>query len=227
MRRLRGWLLRVAGLFHKDRRERELADEIESHLEMHTEDNIRRGLSPEAARRAAILQLGSAESLKEHYRDQRGVPLVDHLGQDLRYAGRTLRRTPGVTALAVLTVAIGIAGPTVMFSMAKTWILDPLPFEQPDALVDLRNLDSASGSTGSINVADFLDWKRAARSFEDLAAYRQTQFRLTGGDRAERVRGAEATPNFFRLLGVNAATERCNHPCAGGRYCLQDFGRRV
>jgi putative ABC transport system permease protein len=198
----------VAELLQKDRRERDLADEIESHLRLHTEDNVRRGMSPEAARRAAVLQLGNPESMKERYRDQRGLPLLDHLMQDLRYAGRTLRRSPGVTALALVTVAVGVAGPTVMFSMAKAWILDPLPFAQPDTLLDVRNLDSVSGSAGAINPADFLDMKRGAQSLEGLAAYRQGQFRLTGGDRAERVRGVQATPEFFRLLGVPAAMGR-------------------
>jgi predicted permease len=207
MRRLRGWGRRVAGLFGRDRRERDLAEEIEGHLELHTEDNIRRGMSPAAARRAAVLKLGSAESLKEHYRDQGGMPLLDHLAQDLRYAGRRLRRSPGFTVLAVVTVAVGVAGPTVMFSMAKAWILDPLPFSEPDTLVDLRNLDSVSGNAGSINPADFLDWTRAAQSL-DLAAYRQKSFRLTGADQAERLRGAETTTSFFAMLGVRATRGR-------------------
>jgi putative ABC transport system permease protein len=208
MRRFRAWLWRVAELFRRDRRERELADEIESHLRLHTDDYVSRGMSPEAARRAAVLQLGNPESMKERYRDQRGLPLLDHLMQDVRYAGRVLRRTPGVTALALVTVAVGVAGPTVMFSMAKAWILDPLPFAEPDTLLDVRNLDSVSGGAGSINPADFLDWQRGAQSIEHLSAYRQGQFRLTGGDRAERVRGVETTPGFFRLLGVSAAMGR-------------------
>jgi putative ABC transport system permease protein len=208
MRLIRAWLWRAAELFQKDRRERELADEIESHLRLHTEDNVRRGMSPEAARRSAVLQLGNPEAMKERYRDQRGVPLFDHLMQDIRYAGRTIRRSPGVTALALVTVAVGVSGPTLMFSMAKAWILDPLPFTQPGTLLDVRNLDSVSGTAGSINPADFLDWRRSAQSLEDLAAYRQGQIRLTGGDRAERVRGVETTPDFFRLLGVSAAMGR-------------------
>jgi putative ABC transport system permease protein len=207
MRRLRAWGRRIAGLFGSDRRQRELAEEIESHLQMHTEDIQRRGLPAAEARRAAVLQLGSPEALREQYRDQGSLPSIEHFRQDLRYAGRTLRRSPGFTALAVLTVAVGVAGPTVMFSMAKAWILDPLPFGEPDALVDLRNLDSVSGNTGSIASADYLDWARSAQSL-DLAAYRQTQFRLVGTGPAERLRGAEVTPNFFALLGVRPATGR-------------------
>jgi hypothetical protein len=125
-------MIRAAGLFRAGRREREMADEIESHLQLHTDENVRRGLSPDAARRAAILTLGGGvESLKERYREQQGLPSLEHIAQDVKYASRTLRRTPGLTAVAVLTLAIGIAGPTAVFSMIKTWILEPLPFARP------------------------------------------------------------------------------------------------
>jgi len=208
MRQLRAWMQRAAGVFAKDDRERELADEIESHLQMHAEDNMRLGMSPDEARRAAILKIGSVESLKESYRERRGLPLVDHLMQDLRYAARTLRRSPGFTLVAVVTIALGIFGPTVMFTMAKAWILDPLPFTRPNELVDLRSLDQESGSVGWVNVADFLDWQRSTGLFEEMAGYRPSEVRLTGRDRAERVRGAMVTPGFFHVLGVNAQLGR-------------------
>ena len=208
MRRLRVWTRRLAGLFNTRRREQELAAELESHLAFHTEDNIRRGMAPDAARRAAILRLGSSESLKDQYRDQRGIPLVDHLGQDFRYAGRTLRRSPGFTVVAVLTIALGVAGPTINFSLLKAWILEPLPFADPDSLLDVRRLDPLTGSSGSLNAADFLDFRRSARSLTSLAAYRSSEVRLTGGDRAERVRGALVTTDFFAVLGVRATMGR-------------------
>ncbi len=208
MRRLRAWLIRAAGMFRTGRREREMADEIESHLQLHTDENIRRGLSPEAARRAAVLTLGGVESLKEQYREQQGLPSLEHIAQDVKYAARTLRRTPGLTAIAVLTLAIGIAGPTAMFSMIKFWILEPLPFARPDTLVDLRHIDTSTGNYGGINPADFLDWSRSTRTLEELAAYRSDDYRLTGGDRPERAQGASVTPNFFRLIGAHAALGR-------------------
>ena len=208
MRRLRAWLIRAAGMFRTGRREREMADEIESHLQLHTDENIRRGLSPEAARRAAVLTLGGVESLKERYREQQGLPSLEHVAQDVKYAARTLRRTPGLTAIAVLTLAIGIAGPTAMFSMIKFWILEPLPFARPDTLVDLRHIDTSTGNYGRINPADFLDWSRSTRTLEELAAYRSDDYRLTGGDRPERAQGASVTPNFFRLIGAHAALGR-------------------
>ena len=207
MRRVRVWLWRVAGLIKTRYRERELADELESHLALHVEDNIRRGMTPEAARRAALLKLGSAESLKEQYREQRSVPIVDHLGQDFRYAGRTLRRSPGFTLVAVLTIALGVAGPTITFSLLKAWVLEPLPFTEPDGLVDVRRRDPSTGNVGSLNAADFLDLRRA-RSFDHFAGYRQSDVRLTGADRSERLRGAQVTANFFTVLGSQAAIGR-------------------
>jgi putative ABC transport system permease protein len=207
VRWLRGWLVRVRGVCASGRRQ-DLADEIESHLQMHTDEYIRAGLSPEAARRAAILKLGGMQSVRDSYRDQQGVPLLEHLGQDVRYASRALRRSVGVTAVAVLTIALGMAGPTVMFTMAKAWIIDPLPFSRPGDLIDLRNLDRVSGNTGSMSVADFLDFQRAAQSFENVAAYGFDAVRLSGVDRAERLRAAQVTPNFFQLLGTQPAAGR-------------------
>ena len=130
--------------------------------------------------------------------------MLEHLIHDLRYAGRSLRRSPGFTLVAVLTIALGIFGPTVMFTMAKAWILEPLPFARPNDLVDLRALDKPSGNYGSVSAADFLDWQRSAGSFEEIAGYRPSDVRLTGGDRAERVRGAQVTSGFFRVLGTTA-----------------------
>ena len=208
MRRLLAWMNRVVGMFRTDRRERELADEIESHLQLHADDHVRRGLSPDEARRAALLALGGVESLTQRYREQQGLPSLEHLAHDVRYAARTLRRTAGLTSVALMTLSIGIAGPTFMFSMIKAWILEPLPFADPDTLVDLRHLDTGSGNFGSINPADFLDWRRSARAFEDLAAYRSNDSRLTGGDRAERASGAQVTTNFFGMIGARAAIGR-------------------
>src|SRR5262249_45332016 len=215
MRRLRAWLLRLADPFLRARRERELREEIESHLQCHVEDNLRSGMTPEEARRAALLKLGAVEALKEGYREQRGIPLLAQLAQDLRYAGRTLRRSPAVTAIALLTVSLGIAGPTVMFSMMKAWVLDPLPFPASDGLIDVRGLDTRTGDVHGVSPADFLDWQRAATSFEELSAYRQEDLRLTGDERAQRVRGARVTPGFFGLLGARAAAGRLLGPADG------------
>ena len=227
MSRLRRWLWRAADPFLRTRRERDLADEIESNIQIHTEDNIRAGMSPQEARRAALAKLGGVEPLKEHYRDQRGIPAAASIAQDLRYAARTLRRSPGIALVAVVTLAFGIAGPTVMFSMLKAWILDPLPFERPESLADVRGMDIRSGDSRVLSAADFLDWQRSTSTFEDLAAYRRGDMRLTGGDRADRVRGAQITPNFFAVIGARAAIGRVFGPVDGepGRHHVAVLGQ--
>ena len=208
MKALRRWIARASGLVGHPRRERELADEIESHLQLHTDDNIRRGMTPAEARRQAVLDLGSTEALKEAYRDQRGVPFADHFLQDLKYARRALCRDPGFTAVAVLTIAFGIAGPVVTFTMTKAWILDPLPFADPDTLIDLRRLEMPSGDVRGLIRADFLDLKRTTQTVRELAGYGESEVRITGGDRAERLRSAMVTANFFDVLGVHAGRGR-------------------
>src|SRR5262249_17840538 len=109
---------------------------------------------------------------------------------------------------------LGTAGPTVGFTLLKAWILDPLPFEKPDALTDIRTRDRVSGNTMGMNTADFADFERQATSFESLAGYTQSSLRLTDGNRAEALRGAEATATFFRTLGA--------HPAAGRLFDVAD-----
>src|SRR5689334_4663635 len=124
MKRLRTWALRFGGLFNKRRKDRELDEEIESHLQMHIEDNLRLGMTAEEARRHAMIRLGGVESMKEAYRDQRGLPWIETVWQDIRFGVRQLRKNPGFTTVAVLTLALGIGASTAIYSLVKTVILD-------------------------------------------------------------------------------------------------------
>src|ERR1043166_8375838 len=135
MRRLRERTLRFGCLFNKRRKDGELDDEIESHLQLHIEDNLRLGMSAEEARRQAMIKLGGIESTKEAYRDQRGLPWIETFWQDVKFGARMLGKNPGFTSVAVLTIGLAIGANTVIFSLIDAVLLKSLPVKQPEQLV--------------------------------------------------------------------------------------------
>src|SRR5262249_33471391 len=150
------------------------------------EDNIRSGMTPENARRAARLKFGAIESVKESYRDQRGAPLLESIVADLRYAARQLRRTPGFTAAAVLTIALGIGSNTAMFSVMDTILWKTLPITDPERFVVLSRIalsdEGGEHKVSGASPAEFAYWRTQSNALEDVAAFLHTEFNYTGGD---------------------------------------------
>src|SRR5580765_1240000 len=135
MTSLRIFLSRLRGLFRKRKLEEEMADEIQWHLEMQIDDHLRQGLSPEEARYLALRKFGGVEQVKETYREGRSLAGVETFLRDLRYGLRMLRRSPGVTAVAILSLALGIGANTALFSVVDAVLLKTLPVEDPERLV--------------------------------------------------------------------------------------------
>jgi putative ABC transport system permease protein len=211
MRMLRGWLLRLAGLFRRERQERELTAELESHLQMHIEDNLRAGMSAAEARREAHMKLGGVEQTKEIYRDRRGLPLLETLLQDLRYAFRMLRKNPGFTAVAVLTLVLGIGATTAIFSVVYGVLLRPLPYPKPDQIVRLWEVD-AKGARMNFPEPNFSDMRSASQTFEALAECNSRAFTITGGTNPTRIVAAEVSRDFFKVMGVSPLLGRSFSP---------------
>jgi len=206
MRRLRAWFSRLGGVFDKERSERELSAEMESHLAMHVEDNIRAGMSPQQARREAIMKLGGVERTKESYRERRGLPLVESFSQDIRHGFRMLRKSPGFTAVAILTLALGIGANSAIFSIVQGVLLAPLPYSQPDRLVLIREYNRTLKHPVWVSHPDFLDWQRGSRSFQQMAGQGGSDdYNLTSPGTPERLEGRTISSGFFSTLGVNLA----------------------
>ncbi len=210
MRGLRAWFWRLNGLFRKERRDQEFAAEMESHLQMHIEDNLRSGMSAQEARRQALLKLGGVEPTKEIYRERRGLPLLETALQDLRYATRTLRKNPGFTIIVVLTLALGIGANTAIFSMVNALLLHPYNFPELDRLVRVwenRGIDEGADAR-FIAPGDAVDLQSGAPVFDALATYKCGDFNLNAEGNVQPVLGCHVSANFFDVLGVGPALGR-------------------
>ena len=209
MRALRAWLLRLGGVFGKTQSEREMAEEIESNLQMHIEDNLRAGMSAEQARRAALLRLGGLEQTKELYRERRGLPALETLWQDLRFAARVMRKSPGFTAIAALTLALGIGANTAIFSIVNAVILRPLPYPDSSRLVAFNTKTAMFPAfTLGLTWPAFQGLRTQAGSLLQTTAYWEMDRTLTGVIEPVVLSITGVSDKFFEMLGTRAQQGR-------------------
>jgi len=199
--KLRAWLLRFKGLFLKDARERELADELESHLQLHIDDNIRAGMSPQEARRVAVMKLGGVDQTKEAYRDRATIPLLESAVQDLRFTFRQLRKNPAFTLTATAMVALGLGASVAIFAFVDAALIKPLPYKVPSRLLYVTET-TPDIPRGVISYPDYVDWKKFNGVFDSLDVYNQRGYVISTPAGVEMVDGARVTAGFFRTLGV-------------------------
>ncbi|MDQ3803685.1 MAG: ABC transporter permease [Acidobacteriota bacterium] len=209
MSRLKALLARLRALRDSDAVHREIDEELQFHIDMRAEENVRRGMTPAEARRAAEERFGHRLRIKEMSYGVRGGGWLETLWQDLRYAARTLRTRPGFAAVAVLTLALGIGANTAIFSVVNAVLLRPLPYEDPERIVRIGGTNQRRGAAlGSFSPQDFFDWRERANVFEALAAYDGWSPSLTGAGEPERVEAARVSPGFFGVLKVSPALGR-------------------
>jgi macrolide transport system ATP-binding/permease protein len=211
VRQLRALLVRLRGAFTRDRQDREFAEELECHLQMHIDDNLRAGMSPEEARRQALVKLGGVEPTKELHRDQRRIPSAETFVNDLRYGLRRLAKSPGFTAIAVLSLSLGIGANTAIFSLINTALLSALPVERSDEIVSMTNTVSNRMFAG-FSYPNYKDFRDRNDVFDGLIAYRFAPLSLSHDGVNERLWGYVVTGNYFDVLGVKADRGRLIAP---------------
>jgi predicted permease len=233
MRTFRAWLSRLVAIFDKSKRDRELADELASHLSLHTEENLRRGMTPEEARREALIRLGGVEQTKEIYRDRKSLPMIETLLQDLRYGARMLRKNPGFTAVAVLTLALGIGANTAIFTFIDAIMLHAVPVHDPAHLFifgwtahaqpGYHGYSSHGGcfapksdsapSGCSFSTPAFEQFRSLANVFSSVTAFTgPAQLEVSGNGTASLASGELVSGEYFQALGVTPALGRTLAP---------------
>ena len=200
--------LRLRSLLRRDRVEEELDEELRFHLDRLTDEHVAAGLAPTEARHAALREMGGLDQRKEECRDARGLALLDELRQDGQYALRGLRKSPGFTTVAILSLALGIGANTTIFTFVNAVLLRPLPYPGSDRLVILREQPAGSAGTVAVHPLNFLEWRARARSFESLALVQTPPLDVIGAGGAEQIARAQTTWELFSVFGVGPALGR-------------------
>jgi predicted permease len=207
---MRAWFRRFGGLFAHDRREREISAELESHLDLHIDENIRAGMTPEEARRAAMLKLGGLTAATDAYRDQTTLPWIENLMLDLRFAVRQMRLNPGFAATVIAVLSLGICATAAIFAFVDAALVRPLPYKDPEHLVAVDG-SSALFPRNNLSYFDYLDWKRLNSAFSSLDVYTGGGYLLKTATGVEPVNAGKVSDSFFQTLGINPLLGRTFH----------------
>ncbi len=204
---------RILSFFGKKTRDADLETEVANHLELSVEENLRRGMSPQEARRQAMLRFGGVQQAREDHRETRGLPWLDILGQDLRFTFRTLGRDRAFAIVAVLILGLGIGANIAVFSVVNTILVRPLPFPEPDRLVRIVEKGVETGESGRTYTADATqDFQQQNRSFQSVSGYfaftGPDNFKLVGNDQPVPATGILVAEDFFQTLGVGPSLGR-------------------
>ncbi|MFZ0819931.1 MAG: ABC transporter permease [Candidatus Acidiferrales bacterium] len=195
--------------FRRNKWDAERARELDAYLEAEATENIARGMSAEDARDAARRKLGNLTQIREEIYHMNSINIFGTISQDIRYAFRTLRRNPGFTAVAVLTLALGIGANTAIFSMVNAVLLRPLPYPESGKLMMVWATDQSRGVTEDVNsYPNFEDWKAQSKSFDGMAAFTNRSVTFSAGDEAEILPAVQASPGLFDMLRVAPAMGR-------------------
>ncbi len=193
----------LRGLFRRREADEELDSELRQYLDAAVTEKIKAGMRREDALRAARIEMGSAEAVKEDVRAVGWETVVETFWQDIRFAVRTLRKNPGLTAIVITTLALGIGANTAIFSVVNTVLLRPMPYKQADRLVTVWGANKARGyDLDLVSYSDYLDWKSQNRVFESMGAATDEMYTLTGAGEPVAVIGYAFSPDFFDVLGV-------------------------
>jgi putative ABC transport system permease protein len=219
-------LSKLKALFHRPKPVEDLEEEIRSHLEMEEQENLESGMPPEEAHFAALRRFGNVTLTQERSREMWGWNRLETLGQDVRYGLRQLRRNPGFTTVAVLTLALGIGANAAIFSVVNAVLLRPLPFAAPHQLVSIVSTRLRGNVADNASYPDFADWRAQNHVFSQMAAYNTDDFTLTGQGEAMHIQGAVVSAGLFSLLGVKPVLGRAfvpdedKLPAANGAFAI-------
>lgn len=200
---LNDWTIRLRSLFKRATVEQELDAELRFHVERQVDSYLKLGLDHDEAVRRATLEFGGLDQVKEDCRDARGIHVINDLSQDVRYAMRTLRKTPGFTGVAIFVLGLAMAACTVLFSAVNAWLLRGVPFADPQRLAFVWSSDARRPATRMlVSYPDFVEWRARTRTFDHLAAIQLTPRNFAGSGVPVRVTAAAVTPDALTVLGI-------------------------